>query len=122
MTDILQEIDVHLDCHYCGHEVDVPLAVVAESQALLADGCPGSAHECAPSFFARLADTRAVRELVEAWRALETSAAALADGVGVMGRVRVSKSVSGEEAEALARWVDDGGAIERPPVEEDESE
>ncbi len=73
MSDILYDIRVSVECRRCDSQFEVPAAVVAESQEMLEQGCPGSAHECPAPLFAELIDKEALRRLVEAWRDVEAS-------------------------------------------------
>lgn len=73
MTDIFDNITIHVDCAQCDQDFDVSAAVVAESQELLDEGCPGTDYECPASLFATLLDRRALRRLASAWRDIERS-------------------------------------------------
>ncbi|MEZ4338945.1 MAG: hypothetical protein R3B82_20200 [Sandaracinaceae bacterium] len=71
MSDILQQIDVHVHCIQCDEEYTVPASAIAESHRLLDEGCPGSAHECYPSFLASLVEASVLEGLSTAWAAVE---------------------------------------------------
>jgi hypothetical protein len=81
MTDILDNIDIHVACHQCDKSFEVSAAVVAESQELLDGGCPGTDYECPASVFAALVDRDALRRLADAWRQIERS---VRDSVGAV--------------------------------------
>jgi|GEM_PF-2616268 len=53
MPSPLTDIDVSVQCDQCG-EFTVSAGVVAESQRLLPEGCPGSPYECPLQLFASL--------------------------------------------------------------------
>lgn len=53
MNDILRRFYVDVRCDQCG-DFTVGADVVAESQRLLAEGCPGSEFECPPGLLAEL--------------------------------------------------------------------
>lgn len=73
MSDILQQIDVHVHCVQCDEDYSVAASAIAESHRLLDEGCPGSAHECYPSFLASLVEAPVLEELSAAWAAVEQS-------------------------------------------------
>lgn len=81
MTDILDNIAVHVDCHQCEQSFDLSAAVIAESHSLLDEGCPGTDYECPASLFASLVDRDALRQLADAWRQIERS---VRDSVGAV--------------------------------------
>ena len=81
MTDILDNIDIHVDCHQCDASFDIAAGVVAQSHEMLEDGCPGTDYECPASLFATLVDREALRRLADAWRAIEQS---VRDSVGAV--------------------------------------
>ncbi|MFU8804729.1 MAG: hypothetical protein ACNA8W_13020 [Bradymonadaceae bacterium] len=89
MTNLFRKIDLHVDCGQCDHSYDIPLSVVAESQALLEQACPGSLHECAASYFATLVDPACLQALAKAWEDVEESANRRADGAVLKGRLSV---------------------------------
>ncbi len=113
MSDILQQVDVHLHCVQCDETYDVHAAMIAEAQRLLAQGCPGTPHECYPSFLASLVDASALDSLRRAWRSVERSARARSETTGLRGRAQVARNVRWDDGwRELARWEDDGGAPE----------
>ncbi len=87
MTAVLKDIQVDVACNRCG-EFSVSAEVIAESQRLLALGCPGSHYECPPELLAGLLGS-AELELLQKARSdpAETRAA------------------------AVMRWEDDGGYV-----------
>lgn len=91
MHDILRHIHVHVACDACGAAFDVPASTVAESQRLLAHGCPGSSFECPPAFYAALIDPAALDELARAWRHVQASSRIYGDGSEVIGQARVAR-------------------------------
>lgn len=114
-TDILRALSVEVHCPQCG-DFTVGADIIAESQRLLAAGCPGSPHECPPTLFATLLPQAALESLERVWNELESA---------VRAPVRqLSFDVSSHEAphpdekldpRILSRWEDDGGYIPRPP-------
>lgn len=124
MADILQQIDVHVRCVRCDETYDVSAADIAESHRLLDRGCPGSHHECMPSFLATLADASALDSLTQAWRELERSGRSPLERASLRRPARIVRQLQPEalrvrRAErasmtpreaALFRWEDDGGA------------
>lgn len=73
MTDTLKQIAVNVHCDGCG-DFTVGADVIAESQRLLAQGCPGSPHECPPQLLATLLDPSALEWLEQARSTLEDAA------------------------------------------------
>ncbi len=116
MSDILQNVDVRVRCVQCEETYDVSAAMIAEAQRLVADGCPGTAHECLPSFLASLIDPSALESLRHAWRDLERNARGRSEAAAFHGHARVSRHVhSADGWREIARWEDDGGAAEASP-------
>ena len=101
MTDILKALSVDVHCDQCG-DFDIGADVIAESQRLLAEGCPGSPHECPPQLFARLLPLPALESLRRAWNALESATHTPVRQIALDPRT-------------LARWEDDGGYIPNKP-------
>ena len=97
MTNIFRRIKIHLDCPQCDKSYDFPLAVIAESQQLLDEGCPGSSYECVPSFFAELVDPEALKALARAWCDVESSANGKASGMVFEGHLAIELSVGHQE-------------------------
>lgn len=93
----------------------MPAALIAESQRIVAEGCPGSSlHECAPAFYATLIEPVALQSLVRAWEQLQRSARARGERAIFRERPRVGVAVSvapAVETDPIAWWEDDGGAI-----------
>ncbi len=81
MTDILDNIDIHVECHQCDTSFDISAGVIAQSHDLLDGGCPGTDYECPASLFATLVDRDALRRLADAWCAVEAS---VRDSVGAV--------------------------------------
>lgn len=73
MTNIFENIDVHVRCANCTADFSVPAAVVLESQELLEGGCPGSEFECTATLFAQLIDREALHRLAVAWADIQES-------------------------------------------------
>ncbi len=111
MSDLLRNLYLDVHCGQCG-DFAVRADVVAESQRLLANGCPGSPHECPPTLLATLLDRRALDLLERAWRGLEAAARSPVRQVSVSDSLRLAVRPSEElEARAIFRWEDDGGYI-----------
>jgi hypothetical protein len=112
MTDILKDVDIHLDCSQCEASFDISAAVVAQSQELLEHGCPGSSYECPATVFSQLVDPGALRALVDAWRQVEQSAQGRADGVvlRVHPTLKAGEAPEGKPS-AIDRWENEGGAL-----------
>jgi hypothetical protein len=110
MQDILRQVEIHVHCDECEDSYVVPASLVAESYALLDEGCSGtSAHECAPSFYASLVDRSMLDALARAWRDVSRNAAAQAMTIAVRSRPKLAAIHHDEEARSLCRWEDDGG-------------
>ena len=88
MTDILKHCYVDVHCGQCG-EFAVRADVIAESQRLLARGCPGSTYECPPALLATLLEPTALASLERAWSALEGGAHAPAEHVQLGDSLRI---------------------------------
>lgn len=113
MTDIMKRVVVDVHCDQCS-DYTVGADVIAESQRLLADGCPGSPYECPPMLFARLLPYSALESLERAWSALESAARDSVRKIAFDGSLRVVLR-PGDELDALtiSRWEDDGGYVPR---------
>lgn len=72
MSDILKHLLVDVHCGHCG-DFTVRADIIAESQRMLAEGCPGSRYECPPQAFAPLLDPAALASLEKAWAELEAT-------------------------------------------------
>lgn len=101
MTDILKHLDVRVRCGQCGNYT-ISAAVVAESQHLLEEGCPGSPHECPPQLFATLVDPAALQALKDAWREVEASVRRRAEELLIRDRLQVEMTVEAAIAAAAA--------------------
>lgn len=113
MTDILKTLAVDVHCDQCG-DFTVGADVVAESQRLLAEGCPGSAHECPPTLLATLLPQAALESLESAWSALEGAARSPVERVTIEESPHVSTRLAGP-LEPRTRWEDDGGSVSIGP-------
>lgn len=115
MSDILQQVDVHVHCVQCDESYDVSAALIAEAQRMLAQGCPGTPHECMPSFLASLVDASALESLTRAWRELERNARARSEALLMREHAALRRDFRADPmTKELARWEDDGGAPTRP--------
>ncbi len=107
MTDLLKRISVEVHCDQCGNFI-LGADVIAQSQQLLATGCPGSTHECPPSQLANLLPQSALTRLESAWHDLEE---------GSPSTVKLSINTPPPRTHAddknscgcVDRWEDDGG-------------
>lgn len=95
MADILDNVDVHVRCERCGDYV-ISARVIADSQKLTAEGCPGSLYECPAGHFATLLDGGALASLKRAWHDLERSAQMETHEVSVRGRAKIEISWTSE--------------------------
>lgn len=96
MTDILKTLAVDVHCDQCG-DFTIGADVIAESQRLLAEGCPGSPHECPPTLLATLLPQPVLESLETTWSARE-------------------RALSGRpEPRSISRWEDDGGYVPIAP-------
>ncbi len=115
MTDILRTFSVDIACDQCG-DFSVGLDLIAESQRLLASGCPGSPHECPPALLASLLPKSALESFERAFRDLERAARDPVRAISVEGPSPTATPLGyGVDSRALARWEDDGGLIPAPP-------
>jgi hypothetical protein len=115
VSNISRNLAVDVHCERCG-DFTVGADVIAESQRLLAAGCPGSAHECPPTLFATLLDPAALESLERAWRALEDAAGSPVRHISIDDPLRVAVQL-GEplDPRSIRRWEDDGGYIASAP-------
>ena len=112
MSDILKHLDVNVHCEQCG-DFSVRADVIAESQRLLAEGCPGSVYECPPQLLATLLSSSGLKSLQRAWDDLQRSTQASIGQVTFTDCPRVDVTPGGElDPHAVARWEDDGGRPE----------
>ena len=103
VTDLLKDLYVDVHCDQCG-DFAVRADVIAESQRLLADGCPGSAFECPPELFATLLEPAAVESLRNAGGSAERAALSLSRDVPINDGVRISvRPASRLDPAAIAR-------------------
>lgn len=121
MSDILRHVYVDVHCSQCG-DFAVRADLVAESQRLLADGCPGSPYECPPALFATLLDRHAVESLERAWSDLEDAARSPVRRVSIGDPLRVAVHPNEKlDQQAVSRWEDEGGSVRRPTNQERDS-
>lgn len=114
MTDILKSVSVDVRCEQCG-EFTVGADVIAESQRLLAGGCPGSSFECPPTLFATLLPRSALESFERAWVELESAARSPVRHLAVGEESSVTVAAGFEpERRAISRWEDDGGYVPTP--------
>jgi len=116
MSEILENVGVHVVCEHCDTEFETSADVVAKSQQLLDEGCPGESHECPARLFANFVDRKALRDLADAWQRVRDSVHApavdldLASPPTVEGRLDPELSQTEDEADAT-----DGSHASRPP-------
>ena len=111
MVDILKVLTVDVHCDQCG-DFNIGADVVAESQRLLAEGCPGSPYECPPELFATLLPESALESLQTAWGALESAARGPVRQISLDDSLRVAAHPNDKpDPRTIARWEDDGGYI-----------
>lgn len=114
MTDILKAVSVDVHCDQCG-DFTVGADVIAESQRLLARGCPGSSFECPPTLFATLLPEAVLESFERAWVELESAAHNPVRRVEVSEASSVRVGADSEpEQRAISRWEDDGGRVPIP--------
>jgi hypothetical protein len=65
VNDVSRHLAVDVSCEQCG-DFTIGGDVVAESQRRLAQGCPGSPHECPAALFAELVGPGALASLERA--------------------------------------------------------
>jgi hypothetical protein len=106
--DLLDHVQVTVQCNSCDDSYAVPASAVRESQHVLAEGCTGtSSYECEASFYATLIDHDAIESLERVWTDFCRSATA-------HGATRVAfdtdPPVTGDlDGRALQRWENEGG-------------
>ena len=111
MTDILKTLSVDVDCDQCG-DCTVGANVIAESQHMLTEGCPGSSYECPPTLFATLLPPAALESLKKAWSDLEGAARDPVRQITINEGSHVSTRRNDKlDPRTIARWEDDGGYI-----------
>ncbi len=117
MTNILEHCYVDVHCGQCG-EFAVRADVIAESQRLLEQGCPGSTYECPPALLATLLERSALESLEQAWTTLASTAhdpvqqVTLDDALHVPRQATEGAPAPDEELRwDVSRWDDDGGFV-----------
>lgn len=111
MTDVLKTLTVDVHCDQCG-DFTVGADVIAESQRILAGGCPGSSYECPPSLFATLLPRQALESFERAWSDLERTARSPVQQITIEDLPHVLIRPDGQlDPRAIARWEDDGGHV-----------
>ena len=98
MSDILKHVDVQVHCQQCG-DFTVPADVIAESQRMLEQGCPGSPYECTPELYATLLDRSLLEKLARSWEAVERSARRRGSSVQVARRLELELTLSSSKKE-----------------------
>lgn len=106
MSDILRHLAIDVSCEQCG-DFTIGADVVAESQQLLARGCPGSPHECPATVYAELVGAPALASLERVWGAVDHPVEASHRNDGFLRVVVRPDAIL--DARALAVWEDDGG-------------
>lgn len=114
VVDILRNFYVDVRCVQCG-DFTVRADVVAASQRLLAEGCPGSQFECPPELLAGLLEPTFLESLERAGSDLDrTREIAVFDAPhGHALRISV-RAVPRLDTINLLRWEDDGGYCTLP--------
>ena len=116
MNHILRHFYVDVRCDQCG-DFTVGADVVAESQRLLADGCPGSEFECPPELLANLLEPVFLESLERdgsgPGRDHEIVVRQVARGHALRVAVRPMPE---PDARNVSRWEDDGGYCPPPPL------
>lgn len=93
MSEILENVEVHVVCEHCDTEFETSADVVARSQRLLEDGCPGESHECPARLFANFVDRAALRDLADAWQRVRDSVHAPAVDLELASRPTVEQTL-----------------------------
>lgn len=106
MSEILRHLAIDVSCEQCG-DFTIGADVVAESQQLLAHGCPGSRHECPATVYAALVGPAALASLERVWGGVDGPADAAQPIHGFLHVLVRPDAIL--DARALARWEDDGG-------------
>lgn len=113
MVDILKALSVQVHCGQCG-DFDIGADVIAESQRLLAQGCPGSPHECPPELLATLVPQSALESLEKAWVELESATRPPVRQLALDHAPRIEREPHVQlDPRTIARWEDDGGYVPR---------
>ncbi|HEU5073142.1 MAG TPA: hypothetical protein VFU02_03200 [Polyangiaceae bacterium] len=114
MTDILKNLAVDVHCDQCG-DFTVGADVIADSQRMLADGCPGSSHECPPTLLATLLPQAALQSLEKAWRDLESAARRPVRQITIEESSQIpTRPADQVDPRIISRWEDDGGYVPTP--------
>lgn len=105
MTVLMRDPAIDVACPECEGSYPVSIAIIAESQRLIAEGCPASTihaiHECAPRYLAALLSPEIVALLTRTGGPSARSAQARVEESGEAAQVRL----------ALDRWETEGGAV-----------
>lgn len=118
MKESLKSIVVDVHCGQCG-DFSVGADVIADSQRLLDEGCPGSSYECPPELFARLLSESTLATLQS-----ESSGLQSAEQGSSVRRISVdwscvaACSLHNLKSRAISRWEDDGGYVATAPQSE----
>jgi hypothetical protein len=110
VTDILKTVSVDVHCDRCG-DFTVGADVIAESQRLLAEGCPGSSYECPPSLLATLLPQSVLESLESAWSELQRATRSPVRQLSFDDSPRVASANDRLDPRSISRWEDDGGYI-----------
>ena len=111
MTDLPKHLYVDVHCDRCG-DFAIRADVIAESQRLLANGCPGSAYECPPELYATLLEPADLESLQRAWSNLDKTTRSPLRQVSVNDGLRVCVDPLRKlDPMAISRWEDDGGYV-----------
>ncbi len=111
MTDLLKHLVLDVHCDQCG-DFNIGADVIAESQRLLAEGCPGSPYECPPELFATLLPQSALESLQAAWDALESATRDPVRQISLDDSPRDAPRTKDKlDPRTIARWEDDSGYV-----------
>ena len=113
MSDILRGFYADVRCDRCG-DFTVGADVVAESQRLLAEGCPGSQFECPPELLTELLEPTVLESLKRAGCGPENANEIVVLQVTRGHALRVAVRPV-PDTRNLSRWDDDGGYVPTPP-------
>jgi hypothetical protein len=116
VSEILENIRVRVVCEDCETEFETSADVVAESQELLGEGCPGDFHECPARWFANFVDREALQDFAEAWQRVRDSVHAPAVDLELASRPTVEGHLNAEpsQPEEGAEATDDANASFSP--------
>jgi len=116
MSDILRRFYVDVRCDQCG-DFTVGADVVAESQRLLADGCPGSEFECPPERLANLLEPTHLKSLETTGSDPGRAKEIVVRQVNRRGHaLRIAvRPAPRPDTRNLSRWEDDGGYVPTSP-------